>query len=162
MDAPRGPSEAEGATGGTYVLFLRPLGGGRLRVGSLGTMELAAGRYAYVGSAFGPGGLEARLGRHLRGDGRLHWHVDYLRRRCEPTAAWVTRDRARREHEWARALAATAGSTVPLSGFGASDCGCVSHLFHLAEVPERGAFGDRAAAEAGSGDEPTPVRRWEP
>ena len=24
-------------------------------------------------------GLQARVGRHLRGDGTRHWHIDYLR-----------------------------------------------------------------------------------
>lgn len=153
--------KGKGATG-TYLLFLRPLAEGRVRVGRLGTMELREGRYAYVGSAFGPGGVEARLGRHVRGEGSLHWHVDYLRRRCEPTEAWVSLDETPREHEWARALAAAPGSTVPLAGFGASDCGCASHLFRFAEVPSWEAFGERAADEAGPGEEPGPVLRREP
>ena len=37
------------------------------------------GTYLYVGSAKGPGGLRARIKRHLRRHGkRLFWHIDYL------------------------------------------------------------------------------------
>ena len=43
-----------------------------------GKLTLAAGQYAYVGSAHGPGGLRARVGRHLRAEKPLHWHIDYL------------------------------------------------------------------------------------
>ena len=37
------------------------------------------GTYLYVGSAKGPGGLRARIKRHLRRHGKkLFWHIDYL------------------------------------------------------------------------------------
>ena len=39
---------------------------------------LAPGLYVYCGSARGPGGLAARLARHMRRDKRAHWHVDQL------------------------------------------------------------------------------------
>jgi len=143
--------------GGTYVLFLRPRSAGPVRVGSLGEMELRPGRYAYVGSGFGPGGVEARLDRHLRGDGAVHWHVDYLRRRATPVEAWLTRDPTPREHEWAAALSEMPASSVPLSGFGASDCTCSSHLFHFRRLPSPERFRRRAARKAG--DEPAPMRR---
>lgn len=145
---------------GTYVLFLRPDGPGTLEVGSLGTMEIVPGVYAYVGSAFGPGGLGARLGRHWRGGGSVHWHVDYLRRRSSPQEAWVTRDSALREHEWAAALASMPGASLPVRGFGASDCDCPTHLFRFGESPGLERFRRRAASEAAG--EPGPVRRWTP
>lgn len=154
-----GPGEGSDRRG-TYVLFLRPRGRGEVRVGRLGTLRLSPGRYAYVGSAFGPGGLEARLGRHVRGGERLHWHVDYLRRRCDPVGAWVTRDEEPREHRWARALSAAPGSRSPLPGFGASDCSCGTHLHHFEALPSLEAFRERAAA-VGTGPAAAPVRRWE-
>lgn len=65
-------------TGGVYaVLFLL----GREFRGKLGgsVRRLAPGLYLYVGSAYGPGGLRARLRRHLEGvRKRLKWHIDYL------------------------------------------------------------------------------------
>lgn len=126
-------------------------------MGSLGTLDLRPGYYAYVGSGFGPGGVEARLRRHLEGGGAEHWHVDYLRRRTEPAEAWSTRDPERREHEWAAALAGLPGADVPLSGFGSSDCSCTAHLFHFDRRPALERF-RRAAARRADGESP-PVRR---
>lgn len=94
---------------------------------------LLPGRYVYVGSAHGPGGLRARLGRHLRGDGRPHWHIDVLRAaaRVEGYAYW-TRDGVT-ECALAQALASLPGASIPLPHFGASDCrtGCPAHLVAL-------------------------------
>jgi Uri superfamily endonuclease len=50
----------------------------RIRVGSLGTFTFAPGFYLYIGSARGPGGLRARIERHLRKDKVKRWHIDYL------------------------------------------------------------------------------------
>ncbi|WP_429615053.1 DUF123 domain-containing protein, partial [Sphingobium olei] len=36
------------------------------------------GWYVYAGSAYGPGGLRARIRRHLRRGKLLHWHIDHL------------------------------------------------------------------------------------
>ena len=55
------------------IMLERPL---RLRVGRLGPIELDAGRYVYTGSA--KRALESRIARHLRGDKKVHWHIDYL------------------------------------------------------------------------------------
>lgn len=142
---------------GTYVLFLRPADRGVVPVGGLGELELEPGVYAYVGSAFGPGGLGARLRRHLRGEGAVHWHVDYLRRRAVPVQAWLTRDPSRREHEWAASLSGLPGSTAPMPGFGASDCGCRAHLFHFGELPSLERFRRRTAA--GMSGRRAPVHR---
>jgi len=64
---------------GTYALILhlsKKLE--RIEIGKLGRFAFDAGFYVYVGSAFGPGGLKARLQRHLRTDKPLHWHIDLL------------------------------------------------------------------------------------
>lgn len=145
---------------GTYVIFLRPDRRATVELGRLGTMELVPGVYAYVGSAFGPGGLNARLGRHWRGGENVHWHVDYLRSCSSPEEAWITRDPAPREHEWAAALASTPGGSLPVRGFGASDCDCPAHLFRFGELPALERFRERAADEAEG--ETGPVRRWTP
>ncbi len=63
---------------GAYVLLIglaRPL---ELPIARLSRPTLAPGNYVYCGSARGPGGLAARVGRHLRQDKRPHWHVDHL------------------------------------------------------------------------------------
>lgn len=42
---------------GTYVLGIDVSRGTTIEVGALGDREFAPGAYAYVGSAFGPGGF---------------------------------------------------------------------------------------------------------
>jgi len=49
----------------------------RLGAATLPRMTLPP-RYAYGGSAYGPGGLRARIRRHLRAEKPLRWHVDRL------------------------------------------------------------------------------------
>ena len=121
---------------GTYVLVLRCLSAGRLRVGRLGMMELKEGFYLYVGSALGPGGLRARLKRHLGRSSRRHWHIDYLRAVTEPEEVWYGRGTLRREHEWAGIVGAAEGAETPAPGFGASDCRCKTHLFYFRRKPK--------------------------
>jgi Uri superfamily endonuclease len=63
-----------------YARLLRVRRSRRVRVGRLGTHAFTAGHYLYVGSAFGPAGLRARITHHMKRAARPHWHVDYLRR----------------------------------------------------------------------------------
>lgn len=90
---------------------------------------LEPGTYLYFGSARGPGGIGARTRRHLRATRRPHWHVDRL------TAAGATRAvlvwPGGGECGW-RAAVQERGASVPLSGFGSSDCRhCPAHLLRL-------------------------------
>ena len=63
---------------GAYALLIEVSSKAELVVGALGVMEFNPGIYVYVGSALGPGGIEARVARHLRREKRLKWHIDYL------------------------------------------------------------------------------------
>ncbi|MEA3401619.1 MAG: GIY-YIG nuclease family protein [Armatimonadota bacterium] len=109
---------------GSYVLILRLDAPAAIRVGALGEVAFEPGAYAYVGSAMG--GLEARIDRHLRGDKRMHWHIDYLLAQAQVVDVVRVESDERLECRIASALAAELGS-VP--GFGCSDCACGSHLF---------------------------------
>jgi Uri superfamily endonuclease len=141
---------------GTYALLLRASRRRRLRIGRLGDLEIRPGFYVYVGSAFGPGGVRARVRHHRARSRRPHWHVDHLRRVARPCAVWYSHDRVRREHGWAALLARSRGASVPLAGFGASDCACGSHLIFFASLPPlrgfrrrvRAAFPDQARVES--------------
>lgn len=93
------------------------------------------GFYAYVGSALGPGGLKARVNRHLQPAARLHWHIDYLRQQTEWAAVWYAYGSVRQECAWAAAFSSLRGSTIPLRGFGSSDCGCPAHLYFFDRMP---------------------------
>lgn len=133
------------ALGGTYVLALvldAPL---RLRAGALGERLLDPAVYLYVGSAFGPGGLRARLSRHWFGAQGLRWHVDYLRRQSSPLAAWYQVQGQPMEHIWAAALGAGRALAPAWPGFGASDCRCSTHLFVAPSMPSLAAFKGRLA-----------------
>ncbi len=122
---------------GTYVIwFFAPHPGRRVRVGQLGEFACERGWYAYVGSALGPGGLAARVARHLRASKRRRWHVDYLQPAMRPRAVWFRSGHRRLECPWARALGAHPWARSPLSNFGASDCGCPTHLFAFSRRPE--------------------------
>jgi Uri superfamily endonuclease len=114
-----------------------------LIVGRLGTCSLPAGWYTYAGSALGPGGLEARLARHLRAEKRLHWHIDYLLQHGRVETIWQIPSPARLECAWAAAIRALPGAETPVPGFGASDCRCSAHLVHFSDRP-----GDRWIAAA--------------
>jgi Uri superfamily endonuclease len=132
---------------GTYVLILRNARQQHLEVGSLGQLVFAPGIFAYVGSAFGPGGVAARCGHHRRISERPHWHIDYLRAATTLEQIWYSHDLLRREHQWSGLLARSRGASRPHPGFGASDCGCHSHLFHYSSVPSFDGFRRRARRE---------------
>ena len=131
---------------GTYVLILRLSRPTAITVGRLGRFQFPAGWYAYTGSARGPGGLVARISRHLRSPKSLHWHVDYLRACAHPVAAWYAIGIQKRECAWARALVRLPGASVPIPHFGASDCRCPTHLIHFAAQPDLKVFA-RAVGE---------------
>jgi Uri superfamily endonuclease len=122
------------------VLILRLSRPTTASVGRLGHFRFPAGWYAYVGSAHGPGGLVARVSRHLRSPKTRHWHVDYLRAHGQPVEIWYTVEPQKRECAWAQALAAFPGASIPVPRFGASDCRCPAHLIHFAEPPDLAAF----------------------
>jgi len=129
---------------GTYVLVLRAVRtGAEVTIGALGTLRLRAGWYLYVGSAFGPGGLRSRVGRHLREGKTPHWHIDHLLPAVRVQAVWLSTHAEKLEERWVEALRDLPGSTVPLRGFGAGDCGCEGHLVHLDREPSPDLVGSR-------------------
>lgn len=128
---------------GTYALVLTTAAGAVVQIGKVGTLRLQPGFYVYVGSAFGPGGLVARIRHHQRIAVRPHWHIDYLRMVCDLAEIWFAADTARREHVWAKALAKLPRAAVPMPGFGSSDCDRETHLFCFSRKPCFAAFRQR-------------------
>lgn len=114
---------------GTYALVLACHQRQTVQIGRWGELATTPGHYVYVGSAFGPGGVGARLSRHFGLEKRLRWHIDYLRAVLTPVGAWISYAPERLEHRWADRLDAVAGFTA-IPGFGSSDCRCTAHLFH--------------------------------
>ena len=120
---------------GTYALILKSNFKGRVQVGRWRQIDIQPGYYIYIGSAFGSGGIQARVLRHFRNDKPRHWHIDYLRERLNAVGAWYSHDPRRLEHRWAQTLCKADGMS-PIKGFGCSDCMCYSHLFLIARSPD--------------------------
>ena len=119
-------TELSGVTG-AYALIIRLEGRRRLDITRLGAPNLGPGWYIYVGNAYGPGGLGARLNRHGRADKAAHWHVDQLTALGSIRALAVQPDGD--ECRIVATLSALGGFTHPVKGFGSSDCRtCRSHL----------------------------------
>lgn len=97
-------------------------------VGAKGRLDFGRGLYAYVGSA--QNNLEKRVSRHLRKDKRKFWHVDYLLGDDSATVVEVFHKRGDKTEE-CRVAEMIGERAEPIDGFGASDCGCRSHLFRI-------------------------------
>lgn len=124
------------ASPGAYVLLVELDAPVRVAAGKRDSV-LAPGRYLYCGSAKGPGGLRARLARHMRQGKTAHWHIDQLTEGGTVAGAWI--EPGGDECALARRLSHL---PVPLEGFGSSDCPrCCSHLRYWPEgaaLPWRG------------------------
>ena len=83
------------------------------------------------GVRFGSGGLRGRISHHLRVNRKCHWHIDYLLQKMPVCQVLYTETPSRLEHEWAMLLERIPELNIPMKRFGASDCQCASHLFHI-------------------------------
>jgi Uri superfamily endonuclease len=127
---------------GGYALVLSAARRSTVKIGSK-TFDLELGKYAYAGSALGPGGIECRVGRHIRrftqagaegtrGEPQVrHWHIDYLPPTMSLVAVVAAESRERLECRLTHALKASGAQAI--KGFGATDCreGCGGHLLFL-------------------------------
>lgn len=136
---------------GSYVLLLELAKQATLKVGRFGPLDFTAGLYAYTGSARGPGGLAARLGRHLKVNKPSHWHIDYLRMVAPIVAVWAVwgpEADGLTECRLAARLIRQLPFQQPHPGFGSSDCTCLSHLLCWPPpVENRSAFRPRAVGQ---------------
>jgi Uri superfamily endonuclease len=113
---------------GSYILLVELATKKDIFIGKLGYVSLPKASYAYVGSAMN--GLRARLARHLRGEKKLHWHIDYLLKAAEVEEIILCPGEENVECSLAQALA---GKIQSVPGFGSSDCKCRSHLYFASE-----------------------------
>lgn len=99
-----------------------------------GNCILQKGYYAYTGSASGDGGvsLQSRVARHLKKRKVKHWHIDFLvaNKNAKVITVVAAETSVNRECQVNNAIKEIEGATVPIDGFGASDCkhNCESHL----------------------------------
>jgi Uri superfamily endonuclease len=117
---------------GAYCLLISLEEKARIKVGALGTFDFAPGVYAYVGSALS--GIEGRVGRHRRQAKKMRWHIDYLLAKANVMSVIsIPTDRKSIECAVARLLVSCGGATLPVPGFGSSDCSCPAHLVFLGD-----------------------------
>ncbi len=117
---------------GAYVLVLSVKETQRLVIGRLGRLTFIPGFYGYVGSAYGHGGIRARVSHHLASVGEPHWHIDYLLGFATPIEVWYALSGRKLEQEWAEMLQHSGRFQTPIARFGASDYrrSRTTHLFY--------------------------------
>ena len=122
---------------GTYILISSVKQVKHLEIGRLGAYDIIPGFYAYVGSAFGFGGLRVRIRHHLESTAAPHWHIDYLLGIAEPIEVGFSTANQKLEHHWAGLLEKAPNSRIPIVRFGSSDyhCSRSSHLFYTRGDP---------------------------
>jgi Uri superfamily endonuclease len=108
-----------------YTLLIKLAQPRDIIIGKRGDYSFRDGYYAYVGSALN--GLEQRIGRHLRHEKKLHWHIDYLLQYTEVRGVIYAETDSKQECRVAGELYDVL-EAVP--GFGCSDCRCLSHLYY--------------------------------
>ncbi len=109
---------------GYYVLILEVSEGLVIDTRGGRRFSLDPGLYVYVGSARGPGGLLARIKRHLRRNKKLFWHIDYLttRESVRIMAVYSLVDMVDPRRDYESLLSARLTKLLePVEGFGASD-----------------------------------------
>ena len=109
---------------GSYVLLIKLPEEQTITIGRRQAQHFPGGYYAYVGSAMS--GFKPRISHHLKKDKKLHWHIDYLLQKASINGLILCPDDDRAECTIAQALSRQFDA---ISGFGASDCKCQSHLF---------------------------------
>lgn len=141
---------------GTYALILKSPQSMSVRVGKVGIFEFMPGYYIYTGSARGPGGLKARVSRHLKMTKPCHWHIDYLTTRMPVVAIWYSYSNSSDECLWAAGLQSNSQKYAEVSGLGASDCSCLTHLFFCSKYPGLDDF----TANLGAANHPESIDVW--
>jgi len=112
---------------GGYILEFQISKPIRIEVGKLGKFELKPGWYYYIGSALN--GLRGRLLRHFSGEGKIHWHIDYLTRRIKPVRAFRVESGSKLEGEFVGIVEKKCETAI--KRFGCSDTtGVITHLFY--------------------------------
>ena len=97
-----------------------------IEIGALGEKDFEPGTYIYVGSAMT--NVEKRLERHFSSTGNKHWHIDYFSAKAESLDSFILPESSEYECVMAEILE---DFCEPVENFGASDCGCGSHLFRF-------------------------------
>ena len=139
---------------GTYALLITLSEETAISVGRLGLFTFPPGYYIYVGSA--QSGLYPRVKRHLKGEKRLRWHIDYLLESAQVVEVWYAPGGESQECFWCQIAREMPQSETLAKGFGSSDCRCLSHLIYFPRPPSFVLFRERL------GERGWPLKRTTP
>ena len=108
---------------GAYLLLIELTKVTDVKLSKVPNISLVAGHYLYAGSAYGPGGLKARIARHMRRAKVQRWHIDQLTK-TGVRGAWIFPGSNECD-----LVEMNSALPVPIIGFGSADCKrCRSHL----------------------------------
>ncbi len=114
---------------GAYVLAVELAAPVTVTLSGKPPTRLSPGVYFYCGSARGPGGIRARVGRHMRRGKAVRWHIDRLTGAGKVLGAWLFPG-----GDECELVAALSSLPAPIAGFGSTDCTrCYSHLLRWAD-----------------------------
>jgi len=118
---------------GRYIIVGRLSNEVCITSGPFSGLLLTRGYYFYTGSAFGPGGLRARITRHLNPETKKFWHFDHLKAFFCIEEVWYSLGGENQECQFIKELKGLDYSFFPLHKFGSSDCrhGCPGHLLRF-------------------------------
>ncbi|MBF0444214.1 MAG: GIY-YIG nuclease family protein [Magnetococcales bacterium] len=113
----------------TYTLLIKYTKRHSVEVGAKGYIDIKAGSYLYVGSA--KKSWEKRVGRHLKKEKKMRWHIDYLLTTAGTSVSevWINHDNC--ECDTAKAISNLKNSMIIAKKIGSSDCHCPTHFFAL-------------------------------
>ena len=115
---------------GSYCLLVDCRKSQLVKIGKLRKIKFKKGYYLYVGSALKS--IEKRVCRHLRDSKKIFWHIDYLLAadRVKIDSVYYVENNKKLECAISEKIKVI---TIPVDGFGSSDCNCMSHLFYISE-----------------------------
>lgn len=115
---------------GSYFLLFELNQSIMVNVGKIKDVTFQKGFYGYAGTAFGSGGLRARIKRHLIQNKKKKWHLDWIRPYLSFIQGWYVVN-MNLECIWSQTFLNGDDCFLPLKKMGASDCklGCPAHFF---------------------------------
>jgi Uri superfamily endonuclease len=114
---------------GAYQLIFRLDQVSVIHVGALGKRAFSSGVYIYTGRASRY--LGKRLRRHLSKEKTLRWHIDYLLQYAHIFNIRIFPFAAGEECAINDETLTKSHCSIPVIGFGSSDCSCKSHLLQV-------------------------------
>jgi Uri superfamily endonuclease len=106
-----------------------------INVGSLGTISLPKGVYAYIGSASLPKNPIRRIIRHFMEEKKIRWHIDYLTSNPDMKVRDAYICWGLSEDQLYNAMLEISGITPAVRKFGCSDRRKhITHLFRIEDI----------------------------